>query len=380
MRRTVHTLSKGCIALVCLALGIACAGTAAKTRAVPPDGSPWLALADYPRPPAPDTGWGIHDYTTGTWKPEDPDAFFRELKDRWGMSWYKVLALGYNKVDITAAARRQGVEPVIRIYDLKEYPQGEREMHVFRSLIRKYVQAGARYFELGNEPNIEGDWTAGGTIPNDRIKGICTTWLLVKPIVQEEGGIPIFYAMTPGSAGQFYRDCFETFKEWGKIEEAFAGAAIGIHPYPMNHPLDYPFDPQKNMPHATEEERFESLMKDNTCFRILELVQLLQKRYLPWPIPILGTESGYNLGDQTDSSYPEITMDMHRDLNMEIFNRMNPKAEGYWGDTFFSQMVWAYGGEGAFMFGGWFNHPIHGNLPVLDRMEAAEKFDRGVAF
>ena len=43
----------------------------------------------------------------------------------------------------------------------------------------------------------------------------------------QEGGIPIFYAMTPGSAGKWYADCFETFKKWGKIEEAFADPASG---------------------------------------------------------------------------------------------------------------------------------------------------------
>ncbi|HUT92936.1 MAG TPA: hypothetical protein VMY37_25825 [Thermoguttaceae bacterium] len=341
---------------------------------------PWRDLADYPRPPAPDTGWGIHDHTNGWWKPADQDKFFKGMKTRWGFSWWKMLTLGANKLDMTAAARRQGVEPVIRIYDLKEYPKPGKEMAEYRKLIRDYVKAGARYFELANEPNIDGDWSAGGTVKDNRIGGMCKTWLRLKPIVMKEGGIPIFYAMTPGSAGQYYADCFETFKKWDKIEEAFAGAAIGIHPYPLNHPLDYPFDDRKNMPHATGEERFQSLMKDNTCFLILELVQRLQDKYLPYPIPILATESGLSYGDQADRGYPKITMDMHRDLNMEIFNRMNPRHPKYWGDTFFSNMVWAYGGQGTFMFSGWFNNPEFGDLPVLGDMEKAKKFDRGIAY
>src|SRR5438874_184051 len=32
--------------------------------------SPWRALKDYPRPPAPDTGWGIHDVTDCVWTPK----------------------------------------------------------------------------------------------------------------------------------------------------------------------------------------------------------------------------------------------------------------------------------------------------------------------
>ncbi len=354
--------------------------TPTPARATSRPAAPWRALADYPRPSAPDTGWGIHDDTNGWWKPKDQDKFFKELKTRWGFSWWKVLSLGANKLDMVAAARRNGVEPVVRIYDLKEYPQNDKEMEDYRKLIRAYVKAGARYFELANEPNIDGDWTAGKTVKNNRIEGICKTWLRVKPLVMAEGGIPIFYAMTPGSAGKFYADCFETFKKWGKIEEAFAGAAIGIHPYPLNHPLDYPFDAKKNMPHATGEERFQSLMKDNTCFLILELVQRLQDRYLPSPIPILATESGLSIDDQADRNYPKTTMDMHVAVNMEIFERMNPRNPRYWGDTFFSNMVWTYHGEGSFMFSCWFNHPTFGNLPILDVMEKAEKFDRGIAY
>lgn len=342
--------------------------------------SPWRALADYPRPPAPDTGWGIHDHTNGTWKPADPDKFFKELKGRWGFSWWKVLALGANKLDMVAAARRQGVEPVVRIYDLTEYPKTDKEVEDYRRLIGQYVKAGARYFEVANEPNIDGQWTAGGTVKNDRVTGLCKSWLRVKPLVMAEGGIPIFYAMTPGSAGKWYADCFELFKKWNKIEEAFAGAAIGIHPYPLNHPLDYPFDAKKNMPHETGQERFDSLMKDNTCFLILELVERLEDKYLPARIPILATESGLSFGEQADKNYPKVTIEMHRDLNMEIFERMNPAHPKYWGDTFFANMAWTYGGQGSFMFSGWFNNPQFGNLPVLDAMEKAKKFDRGEAY
>lgn len=347
----------------------------------PPEGSPWIALEDYPRPPAPDTGWGIHDHTNGDWFPPDQDAFYEELRGKYGFTWFKILGLGKNKIGMTAAARRHGVEPVVRIYDLAEYPQPGPEEEKYRDWIRAYVEAGGRYFELANEPNIDGEWTAGGTVENDRIEGICRTWLRVKRIAQEEGAIPIFYAMTPGSAGEYYRDCFETFKSWGKIEEAFAGAAIGIHPYPLNHPLEYPFDPLSNLPHATRAERFNSLMQDNSAFRILELVQMMQMEYLPYAIPILATEAGYNIGDQSDHRYPEITPERMAELNMEIFNRMDPDHPLYWGDSFFSHMVWAYGGTGSFMFSGWFNNPKYGgNLPVLDRMEEAEKFDRGEAF
>jgi len=346
--------------------------------------SPWLALADYPRPPAPDTGWGIHDDPDCQWKARDLDAFFRELKTRYGFSWFKVLDCGTNKLDVVAAARRQGVEPVVRIYvsgPSPHYPRpGDEEAH-FRHAIREYVKAGAHYFESGNEPNIGAEWAPGEFDKPDPVGRLCRQWLRARRIIAEEGGIPVFYAMTPGSAGKWYADCFETFRKWGKIEEAFAGCAIGAHLCSLNHPLDYPFNPEKNLPHATREERFDSLMKDNTCYRLGELIMLLMEKYLPAPIPILSTEGGTALGANEDRNYPKVTPELHRDMNMEIFNRFNPRHPKYWGDPLFAQMSWIYHtSTGPFMMDSWFNHPQYGNLPVLSEMEKAEKFDRGIAF
>lgn len=344
--------------------------------------APWKALADYPRPAAPDTGWGIHDHTNGDWYPPDADAFFKELKGKYGFVWFKILALGGNKVAECRAARRQGVEPVVRLYrsgHLPEYPKSGGQENELRKLVRDYVGAGAHYFEIANEPNLGGEWSSGHDT-DDKIALLCANWLRVKKIVHEEGGIAVFYAMTPGSAGQWYRDCFETFKKEGRLEEAFAGAAIGVHTYTLNHPLDYPFDPKSNLPHATKEERLKSLLQDNTCFNIVELVMLLEDAYLPAQIPILGTEGGVSVGQGDDKRYPTTTMEIMTQMNMEIFNRMKPGSPGYWGDAFFSQMVWAYGGSGTFMMSGWFNNPQYGNLPILSVMEKAVKFDRGAAF
>lgn len=336
---------------------------------------PWRALWEYPRPPAPDTGWGIHDHTDCSTREKDLDAFFKELKTRYGFSWFKVLACGLNKLPVVEAAHRQGVEPVVRLYAPGPHPffprPGEEEAQV-RAQIRAYVKAGAHYFELGNEPNLGGEWADGAFDKPHAVERLCRQWLRVKKLVQEEGGIPVFYAMTPGSAGQWWADCFETFAKWGKIEDAFAGAAFGAHLGPINHPLDYPFNKEKNMPHATPEERFNSLLKDNTCYLAGELIMWLMDKYLPHPIPILSTEGGAFLGNQDDRNYPQVDLQRHAEMNMEIFNRFNPRHPNYWGDALFAQMCWEYDS--------WFHECAHGKLPILDAMEKAEKFDRGVAF
>jgi hypothetical protein len=348
---------------------------------------PWQSLASYPRPASPDTGWGIHDDPRGDWLPPNPDQFFRELKGKYGFSWYKVLGLGANKVPVVAAARRQGVEPVVRLWvsgPSPFFPRPGKEEAEFRGHVRAYVQAGAHYFESGNEPNIGVEWVSGEFDKPDCIGRLCQQWLRVKLMIMQEGGIPVFYAMTPGSAGKWYADCFEWFKQHDKIEEAFAGAAIGAHLCSLNHPIDYPFNPEKNLPHATQAERFESLMKDNTCYRLGELIILLERKYLPYPIPILSTEGGTGLGCSEDGKYPKVTPELHREMNLDIFRRYNPASPKYWGDELFCQMSWIYHtSTGSFMMDSWFKNPGYNkgeDLPIIAALAKEPKFDRGVAF
>jgi hypothetical protein len=350
---------------------------------------PWLALADYPRPAAPDTGWGIHDNPNGYWKPSDPDAFFKDLKQRYGFCWFKVLVCGMDKLRLVEACRRQAVEPVVRLYADRPapyYPRAGQEEQEFRKRVSAYVKAGAHYIEAGNEPNLSLEWAKGEWDKPDRVERLCKQWLRVRKIIAEEGGIPVFYAMSVGgedgrSAGQWWADCFETFKKWDKIEEAFAGAAFGAHLGTTNHPLDYPFDAKRNMPHATRAERIDSLMKNNTCYLGSELLIHLMSRYLPHPIPILSTEGGTFPDNQDDKNYLKITPELHRDYNIEIFNRFSPKHPGYWGDPMFAQMSWIWhADQGLFAIDSWFDNPKYGNMPILAAMEKAEKFDRGAIF
>ncbi len=366
------------------------AQTAGGQTAVAPgagDKAGWLKLSDYPRPTAPDTGWGIHDNPNCTWQ-ASPELL-REMRRRYGFSWFKVLACGANKLEVVKAARAAGIEPVVRLYvdrPSPHYPRPGRESADFRRLVADYVRAGARYIEAGNEPNLELEWAAGEWEKPDRVERLCRQWLKVRRLIAAEGGIPVFYAMSVGgsdgrSAGHWWTDCFETFRKWGAIDEAFAGTAFGVHLGPLNHPLDYPFDPRRNLPHATPAERIESLIKDNSCYLGVELLIHLMDRYLPARIPILSTEGGAFPDNQADPDYPKVTPELHRDLNLGIFQRMNPRHPEYWGDPLFAQMSWIWHTEGGmFAIDSWHDNPKYGRMPILDALEKEPRFDRGVVF
>jgi len=392
MRKCLRTLLIRPATVLAVAVASAAIPPAqAQTRpraATGPAGRGWRSLADYPRPPAPDTGWGIHDNPNCVWTPADPDGFFRELRQRWGFCWFKVLACGANKLEVVRACRRQGVEPVVRLYVERPapyYPRPGREEAEFRRLVRQYVQAGAHYIEAGNEPNLSLEWAPGQWDKPGRTERLCRQWLRVKRLIAAEGGIPVFYAMSVGgedkrNAGQWWEDCFQTFQRWDRIDEAFAGAAFGAHLGPANHPLDYPFDARRNLPHATRQERIESLMRDNTGYLAVELLIALMDRYLPHRIPILSTEGGAFPDNRDDPDYPPVTPERHRDLNLGIFERFNPAHPEYWGDPLFAQMCWIWhADEGPFAKDSWWDNPKYGRMPILDALEKAVRFDRGAA-
>ena len=347
----------------------------------------WRPLAEYPRPPAPDTGWGIHDDPNCTWQ-ADP-GFFRMLRGRYGITWFKVLACGANKLDVVKAAVKEGVEPVVRLYVDRPapfYPRAGAEEAELRKQIRAYVEAGAHYIETGNEPNLSLEWVQDEWKKPERAERICRQWLRVRAMLSEEGAIPVFYAMSVGgedgrSAGEWWQECFAIFKKWHKIDEAFAGTAFGAHLGTVNHPLDYPFDVKRNMPHANRAERLESLKQNNTCYLGVELLIALMDEYLPSRIPILSTEGGAFTDNEADSCYPKVTPEVHRDLNLGIFERMNPKHPAYWGDPLFAQMSWIWHTDkGMFAIDSWNDNPKYGRMPILDALEKAHRFDRGVIF
>ncbi len=350
---------------------------------------PWRALADYPRPSRPDTGWGIHDDPNCNWKATDLDAFFQQLRGRYGFTWFKVLACGANKLDVTAACRRNGIEPVVRLYVSRPapfYPREGREEAEFRALVKRYVAAGARYIESGNEPNLRDEWAEGEWEKGNLTERLCRQWLRVRPMITQAGGIPVFYAMSPGggdgrSAGEWWEDCFKTFQKWNRIEDAFAGCAMGAHLGPMNQPLDYPFDAKRNLPHATRAERIASLKQRNTCYLAIELLIALMDEYLPHRIPVLSTEGGAFPDNHDNKNYPPVTPERHRDLNLEIFARLNPAHPQYWGDPLFAQMSWIWHtDDGPFARDSWHNHPVYGDMPILKALETVKRFDRGAAF
>lgn len=165
-----------------------------------------MNLRDYPRPPA-DTGWGFHDSAGYDCKPANPADYARRLRQEFGITWFKALVAGTNKVDLVEAFTRQGIEVVVRLYSYRPHPH----YVVSPTVVRAYVDAGAHYFEWGNEPNLHDEWDLASWDEGARVDKVCNQFLRNADAIRQGGGIPLMAALTPG--GHYpHRDWYRTVK------------------------------------------------------------------------------------------------------------------------------------------------------------------------
>lgn len=304
-------------------------------------------LDEYPRP-SEDTGWGFHDSAGADARPRDPRGFARYLREELGITWYKLLARGTNKVDMARALREAGIEVVVRLYVPQPHPR-----HVVAGAeVRAYVDAGVHYVEWGNEPNLSIEWDRASWDEGARVDKVCEQFLRNAEVIRAAGGIPLLPALSPG--GEYpHRDWYRTMFEWFRLQGHLSdleGAAVAIH----NRPLA-PW---------TERE--------------YEWIDDLVRAYLGRSLPLLGTEAGWEPG------WPGAgTLQDHAARNV---GWLVGAREGRWRDALFCECMWLVDGFGHLPFSGtaWHNNPLAGgrNLPAVDLLRAewaARPFTRRLA-
>ena len=103
--------------------------------------------------------------------------------------------------------------------------------------IKRLVQAGVRYFEFNNEPDVSIEWKHG-VIPSNAVDIVVDNFIIDADTVISAGGLPAFPAMGVSGTGQ----ALEKVVARGRADLFDKGAWIAIHNYTLNHPLDYPYD------------------------------------------------------------------------------------------------------------------------------------------
>ena len=190
-----------------------------------------------------------------------------------------------------------------------------------------------------------------------------------------------------------------------------------IHNYPRNRPLDYPYDignqegasytPRFYQTLAAEEwgedawrgralheinrlrlERCNpgtTIMDENACWLAYEFFDARNRRHLGRSIPILSTECGYLVGEDSDPRYPATTPDLHMAQTLESCRVMMGTSTRFPAapDYYFCSAFWLIGNAVLGSASSWCEHHAWyserwagGTLPIVRALKAEPKVVR----
>ncbi len=312
-----------------------------------------MPLRDYPRP-ADDTGIGIH-WGTGDTRSADVEHYLPLLRDM-GVKWAKILGKGSpDDIEACRLLASADIEPVVRLYKPRPHPWYVPT----REYVQPYIDAGAHYFEGGNEPNLHYEWDSSwsqGSQPNR----VGEQTLRAIESIKAACGIPMLPACSPG--GHIYHETF--FRSMlahmnavgGPLADTLDGCAVATHPRPLNHPPDYHQDTCAWLGYRW----YETHLRD-----VWGVV-----------IPQIATEHGYEPRWRQDTRFPEITRELHCDYNLELVRQVEA---GEVGDAFFAGCFWhlaaAELGNNTFPWAAWLDsrYAEGGELPIVQALTDREK-------
>lgn len=301
-----------------------------------------MELHEYLRP-ANDTGIGIH------WCPGYAAAIgMAKIREHWipelralGIKWVKI----YNHdgaLDFAELLLSEGFMPVVRLYRPAPNPGRLSLREIVH--IDSFVRSGVRYFEFNSEPDRDSEWK-GGRVPANGLDLVAEDTIVNLEAILERGGMPAIPAVSNGSTWDIVgkivargrRDLFD-----GPVWQA-------VHNYARNRPLDYPYD-IGNQEGAAFTDRFyrtvadeawdenawrgrslsevnrlrmdrcapgASVKDDHACWLAFQHFDALNRHHLGRSLPILASEGGYLVGEDSDARYPATSPNLHMAQTLE---------------------------------------------------------------
>lgn len=319
-----------------------------------------MDLHAFPRPDG-DTGIGIH------WSFGEPAVVSpRRLRQRWipllkllGVKWVRFRHAGGEA--LAELLLENDIMPVVQFQRFSPYPG--RPAEGLENTVRRYVELGVRYFELGERLDDPRAWQKAH-IPANAVS------LLVEPLcaditmVLEAGGLPGLPA------------CQQLNEQWdligalcraGHAELLRAGVWQAYYMHVGNLPLLFPDDPVNLMGKALGADEYEEALTEewpghawggmsrqevnqerqrrrapdvtvatiSAGWRRYEALDVRIRRHLGRSIPILGTSGGPRLGDHLDPRYPALSPRRHAQQVVAVTRALmgtsgeSPPAPGY---------------------------------------------------
>lgn len=302
------------------------------------------------------------------------------------IGWLKFLSdgngqpgVGDSGLQFGIYALQHGLMPVVRFY----CPADHRWTDANSYAIEAYVRAGIRYIETVNEPDLGYEWS-GGHLPADWAERAFGNWLEHARNIRRLGGIPLTPALASGflgargeGAGQLNVNPFSILADAGIND-----FVCSIHNYPLNHPIDYPYDAVNQAGAALTLEAYEeaggdiawdrpqnvsvadwitqinaqrmrdknpghTVFDDDSCFLAVEVFRKLLDEAGYRHIPILTTEGGPCLTDRQDGRYPRVTPSVMQEM---IAQELDYLARHDW---YLGYCWWLWGNPSIGGTGGW---------------------------
>ncbi len=171
----------------------------------------------------------------------DPNRIFSQK-----FGWMKLVALGSDYVSLCPTLLANNVTPIIRIY--RPTHSGVPIDAEMRKNFQEYLSAGAKWFEIYNEPNLGIEWPSGVNFDPFNTSGviapICNNWLDWAEFIIENGGYPGFIPLTEAGGGGWENtinwinqlSLYMFDNHYNRFSQVLAnGFWIPTHPYILNH-------------------------------------------------------------------------------------------------------------------------------------------------
>jgi len=332
--------------------------------------------------------------------------------ERWvqpRMGWAKLVVGGNEHVEGVAQLAANNCMAIIRTFlaNMGAAPAPD----VWYGNYRQYIAAGARWFELYNEPNLEGEWPQGRTGPHvdvnwenedEVIAPLMDNWIVWAERVIDLGGYPAFPALADSAerrhATVYWMDAMLKYlrrNHANRFSQVLAnGLWCATHPYLHNHfyqeppggpsyaarphyqeradepgwHFEYPYDPlqQRHDPGRTVfgGTRLTPWGDPNGLIASGQAFQDLLKKYFDaGPVPVVGTEGGIwrvpRRGDDPhliDDRYPPYDYDSHPEATMAMWRWIVEKGPPwFWGVTLWNESDY---------------FDLQGTVPAIQRMIA----------
>ena len=239
---------------------------------------------------------GVHAAPTLVQK-EDTNTLIGDLKFI-GMKWFKLLSGGaLENISLCSSLVEHGITPIVRLYTHEQFPDTLSDALIQH--VSDLINAGVQYFEIGNEPNLPGEWKYPykervDFNDSELIQMIATSWIQDARAILALGGKPGIYAMAPtdvngvnptySSVNWLSRIVYAIYNSWGDRDDLRSMISSGkiwlaTHSAAFNRPFD--FDP------------FGDVYMDDMCLRGYQICKDIIETTIGVPrVDIINTEGG----------------------------------------------------------------------------------------